>query len=61
MKLVSAIRKHLTVSILALVVALGLAGYGTAALLAPESVPGVADLFGLVKDPPGSGIEDGSV
>ena len=61
MKLVSAIRKHLTVSILALVVALGLAGYGTAALLAPESVPGVADLFGLVKIPPSEGIEDGSV
>jgi hypothetical protein len=61
MKFFSMIRKWLSASTLALVLAVGLAGYGVASLLAPGCLDTVADLLGLFKVPEDSGIDDGSV
>jgi hypothetical protein len=61
MRLISAVRKWLSVNTLALVFAVGLAGYGAASLLAPDGLDLVGDVLGLTKVPVGDGIEDGSV
>jgi hypothetical protein len=61
MKLFSTSRKWLSASTLALVLAVGLAGYGVVSLLVPGCIDTVADLLGLYKNTPSEGIDDGSV